>query len=102
MVPADGIAQRHRLVETIEDGLHGWHDAFAFGFIERLLDEVGAGTRLAEITFFGEFDDHAFGASRDQACRNFDQRLSFARRGNGNFFDDGLSVFDVLEELFHF
>ncbi|MBI3168313.1 MAG: hypothetical protein HYZ22_07540, partial [Chloroflexi bacterium] len=38
----------------------------------------------------------------DKACRNTHKRLPFTRGWDGNFFDDGLSVFDVLEELFHF
>ena len=71
------------------------------GLIERLPHKVGTRARLADEIFFGEFDQHALGACRHEAGRDFDERRACARRWHRHIFDGGLSVLHVLEELFH-
>ena len=90
------------MIETIERSLRRVDQTFAARFIEDLLDEIGTRACLADQTLLGKFDDHALGSRGDQACFHFDKCLSLTRGRDGHIFDGRFSVFDVLEELFHF
>jgi hypothetical protein len=101
IVPAGRIAERHRLVEAIERGLHRVDHAFAPRFVEDLFDEIGTRARLADETLFGKLDDHALGSRGHEAGCHLDERLPLARSRHRHVFDGGFACFDVLEELFH-
>ena len=96
-----GIAQRHGLVEAVEGGFDGGQQAFAAGLIEHLAHQVGPRAGFADQAFFGEFDQHALGTGGDERGGGVNQRGARSHDGNRHIGDDGLSVLEILQELFH-
>jgi hypothetical protein len=96
------IAERHRLVEAIERGLHRVAPRLRVCALSRTcLTRSGRERALPTITFFGKLDDHALGSRGHEAGCHLDERLPLARSRHRHVFDGGFACFDVLEELFH-
>ena len=95
------IAQWQRLVQLVENGIHGRFNPIRLHLLQDLLHFIRLLFRLLNEIGLTELHQHPFCAQGYQGTRGADEYLSGLYQRGRDFLKQGMAVFQVLDELFH-